>query len=243
MAVPHKLSDLAVSNAVRPLTVEQVRDMVHQMGVPLNELDDIASQYHDAENRKQHFVQKWLDMNEDASWAKLVAGLRRINMNSLATEIESARVPSSGSVSLVPSSALSPLPKAGPPAHLETVSVSATPASSLTPSPPYPTPSPSSMITASFIQRVEVASASIECLEEEFSNIKSDAKESLSERENTDKKFVRRFKDHLLDLPVTKKKVHVRFFLRNEDEILAADTIEKLFRILRHHCSYRLSST
>ena len=242
LKVPHKLSNLEVSNAVRPLTVEQVRDLVHQMGVPLNELDDIASQYHDAENRKQHFVQKWLDMNENASWAKLVAGLRRINMNSLATEIESAhlsRVPSSGSVSLVPSSALSPPPEARPPAHQGTVSVSAKSASSLTPSLPYPTPSPSSMITASFIQRVEVASASIECLEEEFSNIKSDAKESLSERENTDKKFVRRFKDHLLDLPVTKKKVHVRFFLRNEDEILAADTIEKLFRILRHHCSYR----
>ena len=54
-----------------------------------------------------------------------------------------------------------------------------------------------------------------------------------------DKKFVCRFKDYLLGLPVTKKQVHIRFFAKNKDEILAADTIEKLFSILRHHCNYR----
>ena len=246
LKVPHKLSNQEVSNAVRPLTMEQVRDMVHQMGVPLNELDDIASQYHNAENRKQHFVQKWLDMNEDASWAKLVAGLRKINMNSLATEIDLSRVPGSGSVSLVPSSALSPPPEARPPAHLETASVSETPAGPPTPSPPpsspsspSPSSSSSSAITASFTQRVEVASASLEHLEEDYSNIRFDTQESLLERESEDKKFVRRFKDYLLGLPVTKKQVHIRFFAKNKDDILAADTIEKLFSIVRHHCSYR----
>ena len=160
MAAPSNLSTLDVSNAIERLNVEETRELFFQLKVPLKALDDIASQYHDAENRKQHFVQKWLDMNEDASWAKLVAGLRRNNMNSLATEIESvhlSRVPSSGYVSLGPSSALSPRPKARPPAHLETASVSATPAGPLTPS-PYPTPSTSpspsrSVITASFIQR------------------------------------------------------------------------------------------
>ena len=114
MAASSNLSTLDVSNAIERLNVEETRELFFQLKVPLRALDDIASQYHDTENRKQHFVQKWLDMNEDASWAKLVAGLRRINMNSLATEIESvhlSRVPSSGSVSLVPSSALSPPPE------------------------------------------------------------------------------------------------------------------------------------
>ena len=244
MAASSNLSTLDVSNAIERLNVEETRELFFQLKIPLKAMDDIASQYHDAENRKQHFVQKWLDMNEDASWAKLVAGLRRINMNSLATEIESAhlsRVPSSGSVSLVPSSALSPLPEARPPAHLETASVSATPAGHPNPSPPYltPSPSPSSFqITASFRQRVEVARASIEHLEEDYSNIRFDTQESLLERESEDKKFVRRFKDYLLGLPVTKKQVHIRFFARNNDEILAADTIKKLFSILRRHGNY-----
>ena len=123
MAASSNLSTLDVSNAIKRLNVEETRELFFQLKVPLKALDDIASQYHDAENRKRHFVQKWLDMTKHASWAKLVAGLRRINMNSLTTEIESvhlSRVPSSGSVSLVPSSALSPPPEARPPAHLET---------------------------------------------------------------------------------------------------------------------------
>ena len=62
---------------------------------------------------------------------------------------------------------------------------------------------------------------------------------SLSERETRNKTFAHRFREHLLDLPVTKKQVHVHFFAKNEREILAADTIEKLFSILRRHCSYR----
>ena len=242
MAASSNLSTLDVSKALKQLNLEDTRELFFQLKVPLNVLDDIAARF-DGENRKEHFVQKWLDRNEDASWAKLVAGLREINMNSLATEIESvhlSRVPSSGSVSLVPSSALSPPPKVGPPAYLETASVSATPAGPLTPSPsPSPSPSsPSSLIAASFTQRVEVANASIECLEKEFSDIKFYAKVSLSERETRDKTFAHRFREHLLDLPVTKKQVHVRFFVRNEEEILAADTVKKLFIILRRHCNY-----
>ena len=235
MASPHKLQDQAVNKAVRSLTVEEVRDLVYQMGVPLNELDDIASEYLGAQNKRQHFVKKWLDMDVDASWAKLVAGLRTINMNSLAAKIESAhlsRVPSSGSVSLVPSSALC-LPPA---------SVSVTPAGPLTrPPPPYPSsPSPFSpypQITVSSTQRMEVVITCKEHLEKEFSKIKFDTQKSL-ERESRSQQFVCRFKHHLLDLPLTRKQVHIRFFARNEDDILAADTIKKLFSIVRRHCNY-----
>ena len=69
------------------LTVEETRDLVFQVGVPLNLLDGIAN--YRGENQKQHYVQKWLDMDTDASWDKLVAGLRKIDKNSLANEIES----------------------------------------------------------------------------------------------------------------------------------------------------------
>ena len=226
-----------MSNAIRRLTMEETRDLVFQMGVPLNILDDITAQY-DGENRKQHFVQAWLDMDHDASWEKLVAGLRKINKKVLATEIESehlssAAIVSSGSPSLPPTSSasISAPPEIDTSGHLEI----ATPAlvGSLTPPPPiFPSPD------QPFEQRVADTNDSIEHLQGEFSDLKSDAKESLSERESQDTKFVRKFRDHLLDLPVTKKQVHIRFFSRNEDDLLQAKTIQKIFLILGRYCNY-----
>ena len=221
-----------MSNAIRQLTMEETRDLVFQMGVPLNTLDDITAQY-DGENRKQHFVQAWLDMDRGASWEKLVAGLRKINKNVLATKIESehlssAAVPSSGSPSLPSTSSAS---VSAPPDHLEIATTA--PVGSLTPPPPT-VPSPDQP----FEQRVAATNDSIEHLQGEFSDLKSDAKESLSERESQDTKFVRKFRDYLLDLPVAKKQVHIRFFSRNEDEILKAKNIQKIFIILGRHCNY-----
>ena len=82
------------------------------------------------------------------------------------------------------------------------------------------------------------ATDSIEHLQEEFSDLKSDGRELLSERESQNPKFVRKFRDHLLDLPVTKKQVHIHFFSRNVDEIVAAETIQMLFIILGRYCNY-----
>ena len=84
-----------------------------------------------------------------------------------------------------------------------------------------------------------MANSSIEHLEKEFSDIKFYARVSLSERETRDETFAHRFREHLLDLPVTKKQVHVYFFAKNDKDILAAGRIEMLFSILRRHCNYR----
>ena len=80
--------------------------------------------------------------------------------------------------------------------------------------------------------------ATIEHLEGEFSEVKHEAQESLSLKQSEDPKFVHKFRNHLLDMPVTKKQVHIKFFTRNEDEILKTKTIEKFFIILRRHCNY-----
>ena len=90
MAALSNPSILEVCNAISQLTVEETRQLVFQMGVELKTLDDIAAQY-DGENCKQHYVQAWLDTDPEASWDKLVTGLRKINKNVLATEIESKR--------------------------------------------------------------------------------------------------------------------------------------------------------
>ena len=247
MAASSNVSTLEVSSALKRLTVEKTRELFFTLEVPLETLDDIAQQFN-GENRKQHFVQKWLDMFPDASWEKLVAGLRKIKMNSLAIEIESVHlirpiVTSSGSVSLISTSTTSVPPEtSSTPAQLETTAtagtVCATPASANPLTPPDNSSSSSSLVIASFEKRVELATTKIEHLEEEFSNIKSAARKSLSSKESRDQSFVSTFRDHLLDLPCTKKQVHIRFFESNIDKILQSDTIQKLFIILGRHCNY-----
>ena len=201
MAAASNMPTLEVSNAIRRLTMEETRDLMFQMGVPLNILEDIVDECK-GERRKQNFVQMWLDMNPDASWEKLVAGLRKINKNALATEIECDRqikAAHAGDTSL-PKPAVDPVQPTDP--------------------------------------RVEKAKGNIERLEKEFSDIKSEAKRSLEKKEKEDSVFFNRFRDHLLDLPVSKKKIHVRFFTANEEEIFEAKTIRKLFIILGRYCNY-----
>ena len=125
MTAPSKMSTLDVCNAISQLTVEETRQLVFQMGVPLRVLDSIADEY-TGENRKQHFVQKWLDMNLDASWDKLVAGLRKMNMNTLAASVESEHISSyplvlsSGSSFLLPTPSVCATAELSTPGYLET---------------------------------------------------------------------------------------------------------------------------
>ena len=224
------LSTLDVCNAISRLSMEETRDLVFRNGVTLNVLKDIAAQY-DGENRKQNYVQAWLDIDPDASWDKLVAGLRMINKNSLATEIDYEHlsivpVPSTCSPSLPPTSSVSA--SASPtPGHVET----ATPA----PVDPLPNPTQSPIV---FEQRAEETRDAIEHFEEEFSDLKYEAEKVLLEKQSKNPELFQRFQNHLLNMPVTKKQVHIRFFTRNEDEILNAKTIQKLFAILSRYCNY-----
>ncbi|CAI8050722.1 Putative ankyrin repeat protein MM_0045, partial [Geodia barretti] len=370
MTAPSKMSTLDVCNAISQLTVEETRQLVFQIGVPLRVLDSIADEY-TGENRKQHFVQKWLDMNLDASWDKLVAGLRKMNMNTLAASVESEQISSyplvlgSGSSFLLPTPSVCATAELSTPGYLETATqtrisapvipiapvtatpapvgplapvtatsapvgpltpVTATPAPvgplapvTATPAPvgplapvtdtPVPvapvtdtrtpvtplapltatpalvhplapvtapvsplapvtdtptpvcllapltapvsplapvsdTPAPVCLlapVTAGALltkTKVKVVKANIEYLEEEFSKLKCEARKLLSEREKKNQTFTDEFRDHLLDLPVAKKAIHIRFFTRNEDEILDAKNIRKLFAILGRYCNY-----
>ena len=202
-----KLSTLDVSNSIRELTMEETRDLVFQMGVPLSILNDIATMYV-GENRKQNFVQKWLDMNPKANWNQLVTGLRKINKHKLATDMEFLQV----------SKCLARYD----PELAQDVDASR---SIVNP-------------VLSSDRKVEMVKRNIEKLEEEFTDIKSEARQSLTKRESQDSNFVEKFRDHLFDLPVSKKQVHIRFFSRHEDEILIAETIKKLFIILGRYCNY-----
>ncbi|CAI8032515.1 hypothetical protein GBAR_LOCUS18373, partial [Geodia barretti] len=309
MTAPSKMSTLDVCNAISQLTVEETRQLVFQIGVPLRVLDGIADEY-TGENRKQHFVQKWLDMNLDATWDKLVAGLRKMNMNTLAASVEYEHISSyplvfsSGSSFLLPTPSVCATAELSTPGYLETATqapvgllapvtapvgplapvtdtpapvgplapvtdtpapvgpltpVTDTPAAvgplapmTATPAPVGPlapvtapvstfapvtdTPAPVGAIPTQ--TKVKVVKDNIENLEDEFSKLKSEVRKLLSEKEKKNRTFTDEFRNHLLDLPVAKKVIHIRFFTRNEDEILDAKNIQKLFYILGRYYNY-----
>ena len=78
----------------------------------------------------------------------------------------------------------------------------------------------------------------IEHFEGEFSDLKYEAQKALLQKQDENPDFFQRFQNQLVDMPVAKKQIHIRFFTRNEDEILNAKTIQKIFAILSRYCNY-----
>ena len=221
MAASAELSTLDVVNALERLSIEEARDLVFSLKVPGNILDNIDAQY-SSPTRGIKYVEEWLKRDEDASWEKLVSGLKRIRMNAVAKEVEFAYIlkgkqgPARTS-SPIPLTSATPLPlqSVNTPAKLETApqSITFSPKTAfiepLTPS-INPTKSP-----AVNKKKVAEVKAKIEIFEEKFSNLKSATREFLSDKESQNPRFLARFRDHLLDLPVSKRAVHARFFYKN----------------------------
>ena len=105
---------------------------------------------------------------------------------------------------------------------------------------PVPTVQPFPALSTSrvSIKRVEKVKATIELFEEEYMEIKSNTHSFLSDKVCKNPRFFDKFRDHLLDLPVAKKAVHAKFFYQNEDEIVGAKDIRKLFAIIGCYCDY-----
>ena len=235
MATSSNISTLEVINAIKSLTVENTRALVFQLGVPVNILDDIETQYN-GDNRKQHFIQKWLEIDTSASWGKIVSALQQINMNVLAAGIESMYITKANVPVLTsgPTTASKPSLSVNTPAQLEAAPLPVTP----TPATVKPLTLHLIQFTAVSKERVAKVQVTIKHFEYEFSDIKSDVREALSEREYQNPKFIGKFRDHLLDLPVSKRPIHSKFFRENEDEILEASNIPKMFAILGCYCNY-----
>ena len=86
---------------------------------------------------------------------------------------------------------------------------------------------------------VETVRYEIENLEDNFLQLTCETTALLSEKEKKDDNFLKNFTDYLINFPVAKKAIHVKFFFKNEDEILRAENIRKLFAILGRYCNYR----
>ena len=230
--------------AIQRLSVEKTRELVFRLGVPDYILDNIDIQ-HVGTTRNIKYLEAWLDRDTDASWGKLVSGLRGIGMNVLAKEVESTYI-SKGEEAAVPTTSSAPLISATPPPQLSVDTPAQSDAAPLPPTvitttvtaePLVPAINPAQSPVVN-MERVAQVRAEIEHFEDEFSDLKSDTREFLSDKESQNPKFLARFRDHLLDLPVSKRAVHGRFFDQKEKDILNAENIEKIFAVLRPYCNY-----
>ena len=229
-----KVSPQAVVRALETLNDDKTEELVFHLGVETFTIDNIRISF-TGSSRKIHLVQAWLDKDTDASWEKIVSGLKQIRMPVLAKEIatqhcQDTTVPSadpSKSVTIhkVQHDCTPPVEGAITPMPLTT-----TPAAQ----PPNPTNPPS----LPSVETVAKVKATILHLEKMFSGLITTTRSALCKKESLNREFLDEFRDHLLVLPVAKKATHVKFFRESEDDIIEAKSIRKIFAILSRYWSY-----
>ena len=231
MAASTELSPRDVVNALQALTEDQMKELFYHLEVPLPSLVSIENE-HKGNIRKIHFVEAWYNHDSKASWEKIFAGLIHIKMKALAERVARQyilKTPTSSVVDPSPDPTTALVPAQG-------ISQATDSSPSVHPLSPVVYTTPSSLTTPS--DRVSHARAAIDQLDDTFSDILSDTQLEMCDRESEDPKFLDKFRNRLLALPVAKKFIHVKFFRDSEDEFLEAKNMRKLFAILTRYCSY-----
>ena len=237
MASSTELSTQDVVNALETLTEDQTKELFFHLKVPLHSLVSIERE-HKGNIRKIHFVQTWYDYDSEASWEKIFAGLMHIKMTALAERVAKQYILKTLTSSVVdpspdPTTALVPA---------QGISQATESSPSVHPLSPVVYTTPSSLTTPSFLttpsDRVSHVRATIDRLDDTFSEIFSDTRSEMCARESEDPKFLDKFRDRLLGLPVSKKSTHVKFFRHSEDDFVEAKNMRKMFAILNRYCGY-----
>ena len=246
-----------VERALQPLSYDETRLLVFHLGVEEHVLQDIDGDPLRG-SRSIKAIKAWLDRDLKASWEKLVSCLLPIK-NVLASQLATQHCPQL---------AVAVSPSSGPeqPATVQSVNTPATPLGPAAPSPPATgpasgseqSPDPPAHTTSSpppippdqpplsshqpptpTFWSLEKVKATIQELEDQFSDLMSDTEDEIGERESKDQKFLKRFRHRILTMSVSRKATHVKFFRENEDDILAARNTVKILAILSRHVDYR----
>ena len=221
-----------VARALQSLSYDKIRLLAFHLGVETHVLKNIDSSPITS-SRSVQAIAAWLDRDTEASWEKIVSALELIGKKVLATQVAeqhclqspaAATVDGGGWARVQSCPPLTPPPSSSPP--------------STDPNqPPFPPPSHRCQPVA--LRSVADVKSAILHLKKTFSKLVSHTRSEMCSRESQDQEFLDEFRDHLLFLPVAKKAAHVKFFRDNEDDILEAKNIRKLFAILGRYLSFR----
>ena len=220
--------------ALDSLTIEQTKELVVRFGVEFKTVQDIEHEHKGSSSRKLHSIQTWLDQDTQASWEKLVSGLQQMKMNNVATQVAEQHCVQSPAAATVDGGGWARVQSCPP---LTPPPSSSSPPSTDPNQPPIPPPSHRCQPVA--LRSVADVKSAILHLKKTFSKLVSHTRSEMCSRESQDQEFLDEFRDHLLLLPVARKAAHVKFFRDNEDDILEAKNIRKLFAILSRYLSFR----
>ena len=230
MATSTKPSLKDVVKALETLTNEETQSLVIRFGVKLHVLVDIETQT----IPKIRSLQAWLDRDMEASWEKIVSGLQEIEKTVLAKEIATLHCPQSSPLSTDTSKFATVL--AVQPVNTTAEAAPVAPSSAVDSVPPPIDPTQALPVPAWSVAKVQ---GTILQLEERFADLISDVEDEISEKENQDRRFLKKFRTRLLLLPVCKKSAHAKFFHDSEDEIIEAKNTRKILVILCRYLNYR----
>ena len=238
-----KISPQAVVKALETLNDDKTEELVFHLGVETFTLDNIRINF-TGSSRKIHLVQAWLDKDPDASWEKIVSGLKQIQMAALAKDVATQYCPQLSVAALGSGESTTPptVPPVNTPPPVADHSTCFSSSTAVTPSshsdlPLIPANNGSQPPVVVMKTKTEVTNA-MHQLQQNFSDLICDTEIELCEKKAKDERFLRKFRCHLLALPVAKKAIHVKFFRESEDDLLQAKTIEKIFAILSRYWSY-----
>ena len=228
-----KILPTEVVTALDELTTQETKELFFHLKINIKTLDDIDAN-HAGIMRKIHYVQNWLDQEVGASWEKIVAGLKLMGMKALAETLATQQclggTPTSAAVNLTPDLPSTPViaPVASGPQTSES-----------SPCDPSLGPVACPLSPSSPSDRVSQVRAEIDRLSDTFSDLMSHTRDEMHTKENANPIFLDEFRDRLLDLPVSQKVPHAKFFQERLDDFLKAENIRKIFAILRSYCNYR----
>ena len=252
------MSPQEVARALQPLSYDETRQLVFHLGVEEHVIKDIDSSTYSG-SRSIRAIQTWLNKDTEASWGKLVSALNMVGRDVLASKLATQHCPQL---------AVAVSPSSGPeqPATVQSVNTPATPLTPAAPSPPAtgpvsgseqspdppahttysPPPIPPDQPPLSSHQpptptfwSLEKVKATIQELEVRFLDLNTDVEDEICEKEEQDKKFLRKFRKHIQLMPVSRKAPHAKFFRECEREFLVARDAEEILAILCRYVNYR----
>ena len=248
MATSTELSVIDVANALQELTWLETKNLTFKLGLKLNVLDSIETERSGVNDRKTHSIKYWLDNDLEASWGRIISGLREIGKNALAESVATqycpqARVPVTNSPSSDPSSSATvhTVQPVHPPPQAPVSGVtqsSVNPESAVTDVVPLAASPPSISSSPPDSDRVVEVKAAVAHLEQEFLGVTMKFRRAMTKKEATDCEFLEDFRDALLGLPVAKKALHVKFFQDKMEKIIAAEKVRILLAILIPYWNY-----
>ena len=244
MAASTELSVNDVVNSLQELTWPETKNLTLRLGVKLHILDSIEAD-RSGNDRNIHSIQFWLDNDLEASWRKIISGLREIRKIVLAEKVATqyypparAAVTDSPTSDRSSSATVHAVQHVNPPPQAPmsgTMQSSVNPESANTDAVSLPT-SPLSISSPPLdSDRVVEVKKALGRLEQEFLGVVMKFRRAMTRKETKDSEFLEDFRDALILLPVTKRASHARFLAERDSEIVAAKRVRALITIL---CRY-----